>query len=52
MAQVTTSEPDRGSTATAPGELGAEDADVTGFGITPMLDAEVEPPAFRAATVI
>ena len=51
IAQVTTREPERGSTATDRGALGAEDADVTGFGITPMLDAEVEPPALRAATV-
>jgi hypothetical protein len=43
MAHVTTSEPDRGSTATDRGALGADDADVTGFGVTSTLDAEVEP---------
>jgi hypothetical protein len=51
MAQVTTSELDRGSTVTERGALGAEVADVTGFGVTSTLDADVEPPALRAETV-
>jgi hypothetical protein len=51
MAHVTTSELGRGSTVTERGALGAEDADVTGFGVASTLDADVEPPALRAETV-